>query len=292
MSEIVFQYYLGEITASKPLGEITLTRFLASIQYPKHKIKTTFDAIQKAQEVGDMAEKNRLKTSLYSFTPCVFVEGSRKYENIKNWTGIMALDFDKLPSTIYASEWKQELFDKNKWIIASWLSPSRYGVRAFVKIPVVHSVGEFKEHFHALQNLLSVYRGWDRAPQNCILPLFLSYDPDLLQRTDYTTWTGRYTQPVPPPIKQYIITDKSSSVEQVIASMINRITSNGHPQLRASAYSLGGYCGAGYIDVSYAINMIEKMIDGNAYLSQKASVYKKTANTMITKGMKQPLFLK
>jgi len=38
--------------------------------------------------------------------------------------------------------------------------------------------------------------------------------------------------------------------------------------------------------------MIEKMIDGNAYLSQKAPVYKKTAKEMILKGRTQPLYLK
>lgn len=292
MKPITFQYYPGEITASKPLGDITLDRFLSSTQYPKKKISDTFSAIQKAQEAGDMATKNTLKTSLYSFTPCVYVKDSRKYENIVNWTGLMALDFDKLPSVIYAKEWKNELFNENKWVISAWLSPSRYGVRALVKIPVVHSVGEFKEHFHALQNELSVYRGWDRAPQNCILPMFLSYDPELLRREDYSTWTGRYTPPVPPPIKQYIITDKSNQVKAIIESAINRIVSDGHPQLRAAAYSLGGYCGAGYIDSGFALQMLENMIDRNAYLSQKARVYKGTAKTMINKGMLQPLFLK
>ena len=291
MSEISFQYYPGEITASKPLGEISLDRFLSSTKYPKKKIADTFAAIQKAQEAGDMGLKNELKTGLFSFTPCVYVQGSRKYENIKNWTGLLALDFDKLPSTTYAKEWKQELFNKNKWVVASWLSPSRYGVRALVKIPVVHSVGEFKEHFHALQNELAVYRGWDRAPQNCILPMFLSYDPELLQRTDYTEWTKRYTPPIPPPITQYIITDKSNQVKGIIESMIDKIVDSGHPQLRAAAYLLGGYSGAGYIDSGFALQMLENMIDRNAYLSQKARVYKGTAATMIKKGMLQPVFL-
>ena len=32
-----------------------------------------------------MALKQQLKTKLYYFTPCVFIEGKRNYENIKNF---------------------------------------------------------------------------------------------------------------------------------------------------------------------------------------------------------------
>ena len=288
---MIFNYYPAKITSSTPLGEVTLDRFLSSIKYPKKKIIDVFDKIQKAEEAGDMATKNQLKTHLYSFTPCVYVKGSRKYDNIINFTGIMALDFDHL-ETEYAKEWKKAMFNEYKFIIAAWLSPSRHGVRAFVKIPICHSVEEFKEYFNALQYELSIYRGWDRACQNCILPLFLSYDYDLLERKDYTTWTNRYIPPAPPPIKQYVVSDKSSVVERIINTMISRITDNGHPQLRAAAYVCGGYVGGGYLHAGEAIQMIEKMIYGNSYLSQKPKVYIKTAHTMIAKGQSKPLFLK
>ena len=287
---MTFQYYPADIHASQPKGDITLSQFLSAIQYPKKKIADTFEKIRMAEEAGDMATKNALKTSLYSFTPCVYVKDSRKYDNITHWTGLMALDFDHLDAT-YAKEWKQAMFDEYKFVIAAWLSASQHGVRALVKIPAVHSVGEFKEYFAAIQNKLSIYRGWDRAPKNCILPMFMSYDPDLLQRTDYTEWTGRYVEPVRPPVKQYIVSDRAGSCERIIASLINKVVDNGHPQLRAAAYLMGGYVGAGYIDSGLAIQLMEKMVDGNAYLSQKASVYKGTVATMIKKGQLQPVFL-
>jgi hypothetical protein len=34
-----------------------------------------------------------------------------------------------------------------------------------------------------------------------------------------------------------------------------------------------------------------QMIDGNAYLSQKASIYKQTSKEMINKGINQPTYL-
>ena len=288
---MIFQFYPSRITASMPLGEITLTRFLASIKNPKTHILKIFEQIKIAEEQGDIGRKNKLKTSLYSFTPCVYVIGKRKYNNIKNFTGIMSLDFDHLEIE-YAKEWKQALFDEYKFIIAAWLSPSSHGVRAFAKIPIVQSVGEFKEYFNGLSNTLSVYRGWDSAPKNCILPLFLSYDFDLLSREDYTTWTERYSPPIAPPIKQYIIQDKTNNIEAIINSALSKITTAGHPILRATSYALGGYCSAGYIQKDYAIQMIEKMIEGHTYLSKKSETYNKTARTMIQKGMERPLYLK
>ena len=288
---MIFNFYPANITSSYPIGEITLERFLESIKSPKPHIVKIFEQIKIAEECGDMAEKNKLKTSLYSFTPCVYVKGSRKYNNIQNWTGLMCLDFDHLEIES-AKEFKQALFDEYKFIIATWLSPSRHGVIALVKIPVVHSVGEFKEYFNALERTLSIYKGWDHAPNNCILPLFLSYDYELLYREDATEWTERYVKPIPPPIKQYAVTDKTNNIEAIILSSINKITDAGHPILRATAYALGGYCSAGYIKKDYAITMIEKMIRSNSYLSKKPEVYIKTAIQMINKGESQPLYLK
>lgn len=291
LSMITFNYYAADITKSMPLGEVTLDRFLSTIKFPRKPTKEIFERIRAAEEAGDMKLKGELKTKLYSFTPCVFVEGSRKYDNIKHWTSLMVLDFDHLDAE-YAKRWKLALFNEYKCIIAAWLSASHHGVRALVKIPVVHNVAEFKELFHGIQLELEKYKGWDKAPQNCILPCFLSYDPEMLQRENATEWIGRYIAPVPPPVQQYIISDQSGSVERIIKSAIDKIVDNGHPQLRAAAYVLGGYVGGGNIDEAYAIQIIEQMIDGNAYLSQKASVYKGTARTMISKGKNQPLFVR
>ena len=288
----IFNYYPAEITASAPLGTLTLDRLLCAIKYPKKYIVDIFKKIRIAEEVGDMKLKNDLKIKLYSFTPCVLVNESRKYSEIKNWTGLLVLDFDHLPTVEYATEFKQELFKEYKFIIAAWTSPSKHGVKAFVKIPICYSVGEFKEFFNAIHNELSQYAGWDKSPQNCILPLFLSYDKDLLQREDYTEWTQKYIAPEPPPVHQYVVTDKTNVVEKIISTKIDRILINGHPQLRAIAFLLGGYVGGGCVDSGYALQMIKKMIDGNRYLSQKPATYKKTAATMIIKGMRKPLYLK
>jgi hypothetical protein len=237
-----------------------------------------------------MAKKQALKSKLYSFTPCVYVNGPRKYSNIQHWTGLLVLDFDHLASDV-AVEFKEYLFNEYKYIITAWLSASRHGVRALVKIPVCTSVDEFKQYYAGIERHLNCYNGFDTAPKNCILPMFISYDADILHRNDAQTWSTKHIEIVRPATKQYIIDDKTSTIERIIAKKINVIVDNGHPQLRAAAYLMGGYVGAGYIDQQHAIDAMQQMIDGNGYLSQKASIYKQTSKEMINKGTTQPTYL-
>jgi hypothetical protein len=126
---------------------------------------------------------------------------------------------------------------------------------------------------------------------NCILPMYLAHDEEILFRDNYTTWTKRKIPVVKPVLKQYIITDKTDIISSIVNSRLNTITDAGHPILRAAAYSLGGYVGAGYLEKEVAIAIIENAIESHIYLSQKAGDYKRTAKTMINKGELNPLYL-
>ena len=290
---IQFNYYDADIKKPKPLGSITIEQFIRAIRNPKDSIKSVFEKIKIAEITGDMAQKAFLKQSHYSFTPCIFIKGSRKYANIDYFTGLLVLDFDHLTEN-YASEFKYYLFQTYDFIIASWLSASKCGVRCLIKIPICSTVDEFKEYFNGLRHYhMGKYNGFDVAPQNCVLPLFLSYDPQILYRETAMEWSLKYTQTPNIPPRQHFKTDPchDTKVLNIIQSLINRIADNGHPQLRKAAYSLGGYTGAGLIDYQSSIDFIEKAIDENNYLSQKSATYKKTAKTMIIKGMQNPLYL-
>lgn len=291
MKDIIFPYYDADITHHTPLGYVSLAYMLNAIKHPKKDIKHIFEQIMIADENKDAKLKQELKTKLFSFNPCVLIEGKRKYDNIKSFTGIMMLDFDKMESVNYAEDFKQYLFNAYPYIIASWLSASKRGVRAVVKIPICKDKDEFKQYFGAIEIDLKIYKGFDPAPKNCVLPLFISYDPNLLLRDNATTFNKKFIPIERPVIKQYIVTDKSNVIESIILKRINTITDSGHTILRATAYLLGGFVGANYIDYNYSIQMINRMIDSHHYLSQKAYVYKKTALTMIKKGINNPTYL-
>lgn len=288
---IEFNYYPADIKKAEPLGVISLDYFINAIKNPKTHIIEIFNQIREAEQNKDQATKMALKSKLVSFTPCVLIDKKRNYENIISWTGLAVLDFDHLDSPEYAEEFKEYLFNQYKFIVAAWLSASRHGVRAFVKIPVCTSTNEFKSYFLALKEKLFKYKGFDIAPQNCVLPLFYSMDYKILYRFDASQFNQKFNPMTKPQVKQYIINDKTNLIEKIIFNKINIIVDNGHPQLRAAAYLLGGFVGARYINQEYAISMIHRMIETNSYLSQKASIYKKTAETMIKHGQYQPTYL-
>jgi hypothetical protein len=291
IQNINFQYYPAEITKCKPLGFISLVQFLKATKNPKEKTKQLFEKIQQAEQIGDAKTKAELKCKLYKFTPCVHIYKWRSLKNITQFTGLLVLDFDHLEKN-EAIKFKQVLFDSCSFIIACWLSPSKHGIKALVKIPICQTGDEFKSYFLAIENELGTLKGFDKTAKNCVQDLFLSYDADLLQRENATTWTNQYFEPkkemVHIPIQT---TDKTDVIVNIVVKKINEITITGHFILRAVSFALGGYVGAGYITESDAIYLIERCIDANAYLSKKASIYKKTAFTMIKNGITQPLLL-
>jgi len=293
----MFQYYPGDIRSTKPKGLITLDQMLQAIHYPKNNVKQICEEIKKAGESNDKAEKDRLKRQLYFFTPCALFDNKRSYANIVNFTGLLLLDFDKLERD-YAIEFKHALFDEYKFIIASWLSVSGHGVRAIVRIPQAKTTDEFKQYFEALKQEVGGYRGFDSAPKNPALPLFISHDPVLRRRNDAELWTKKYIPPQPVLTKVFYKHENySDKIEEITRKAIAKIYDNGHPQLRAMAFALGGYIQNGHISQQDAIELINSCIDQNFYLSRKtknssfsmADTYKKTALTMIIKGQEKGL---
>jgi len=290
-----FNYYGANIGEVVPLGEVSLDRFLNAIKQPKPKMKSILNAIREAAANNDENLKAELKKKLYFFTPAVKCT-YRNYENIVSFTGLAPLDFDKLPDYNYAAELKEHIFNEYPFIVASWFSASRKGIRALVNIPIVSSPDEYKQYYNALIQIFSKYKGFDKAPQNCVLPLFISDDEDLLYRDNAVTFVDRY---IPPPLAPKIqnITPYKDKRIQEVANVVNKsiakIVDYGHPPLRAIAYALGGYVGNGYLTEDEAEETIISAIESNPYLSQRAKIsgYIKTAKTMIEKGKQNPLEL-
>jgi hypothetical protein len=289
IQNITFQYYPPEITKCKPIDFVSLDSFLNSIRNPKEKTKKLFENIKEAEAKGDTKTKAELKCKLYKFTPCVHINQWKTLKNITQFTGLLVLDFDHLEID-YTLKFKQVLFDECSFIIACWLSPSKHGVKALVKIPICKTVEEFKSYFLAIEKKIGHLKGFDKTAKNCVLDLFLSYDTDLLFRNDATTWDKQYFEPIKEIVYREIQEEKTDVIVNIIVKNINKITVTGHEILRATSFALGGYVGAGYISQNDAVYLINRCIEQNAYLSKKADTYKKTADTMIKKGMMQPLY--
>lgn len=293
---IYFQYYPAYVNSTRPVGIISLEDFVKSIKSPSEKIKSIFEQIAQAETAGNMELKSQLKqNNLFYFTPCVLLDGKRKYDRIYQFNGVAVLDFDHIDN---APAFKEHVFNYFPFIICAFLSPSKKGVKFLVKIPVVSSTDEFKEYFYGLGQLFEMYRGWDGTPQNCVLPLFLSYDENILYRENAATWSkkGKTLNSFKESLLPTVTVDTTDEDKRIILEncqkAFEKIIDNGHPQVIATGVSLGGYVASGYLDKTEAEQFIFSLVQSNNYLRKGVDGYCKTAKTAIETGMRSQIILR
>ena len=295
-----FQYYPANIKKCKPLGFTTIEEFKILHKEPTITMIEVFSNIAEAETNKDMKLKAELKmNNLHYFTPCVYIKNWRNYDNITGFTGLLVLDFDHIEN---AENFKNHLFNEYPFIISTWLSPSKKGVKALVRIPVIQvqspiakSTDEFKEYFDAITDIMNLYDGFDEINKNPAQPLFQSYDSELLFRVDATIFSKRKSKtkfipkPSVPPFRTFDSNEKKEQIIRMVIRKMNEIVDNGHPQLLKIAFLLGGYVGGGYLSQNEAENLIHGLIEQHGYLSKGISGYKKTASACIEKGIEKPL---
>ncbi len=294
--DITFQVYRQPITNIFPKQFITLDQFLEYTRNPPHRIVNVFAQIAAAGATGNKELKAELKqTHLLYFTPCVEINQKRNYASIVRFTGLLVLDFDHIGN---AQEFKEYLFNQYPAIIAAWLSPSMRGVKALVQIPIVETVEAFKQYYFGIAAEMEQYNGFDPSGQNCVLPLFQSYDRDLLYRKAPDTWQVKGMKRndfTASPLVALPNIDHSDRDKQTIIRMINtgfaHVTDYGHPPLRSLCIAIGGYIASGYIDEYEAMQIINYEIETHPYLKKGISGYKKTAQWSIKTGQNKPLSL-
>lgn len=297
LDQIKFQYFPSNIWEAKPLGEVTLRQFLNSHKNPKENIVEVFNKIKEAARVGDLETKDRLKrNNLFSFTPSSILDGKgRSYDNVIGFNPILIVEFDKID---HAEELKKDLFKRLDCIVAAYISPSRRGVKFIVRIPTPKSIEEYKEYWCGLAYYLSRFEGFDPANYNLVLPLFLSYDKDILVNENAKEWTKKggkinsfkyNAEPIEAP--ENIEEGDTAEVISLITYLIDRIEDNGHNQVLSTALCLGGFTASGYLTVEEALDLIRERIESNDYLAKGVSGYKKTAETMFNRGLSSPMLL-
>jgi len=297
LDSTIFSYYPARIHITQPLGDITVRQFIEAQRNPKQSVKDIFNQIAQAEKDKNFQLKSELKTNnLFYFNPCIQTDGlGRSYSNIKSFTGILCLDFDHIDN---AEQFKHYLFEEFKSCICAYLSPSKRGVKALIRIPIAETVDDFKSYYYGISSKLECYEGYDASGQNASLPLFLSWDSDILWREDAEVWTqrGKKLGEFPTTVTDFespinVSDEDTEEVKVIIQRMIDKISDSGHFILRSASLLLGGFCGAGYISREEAEDFIYDLIESNGYLSQKSAGYKKTANQMIIKGINSPVTL-
>lgn len=301
MGVISFDYYPGFIKNTIRSGVVTLEQFIKGNRNPKDSIKAVFKEIERVTELGDLKTKNELKQNhLVFFTPTVETDGrGRSYKNIVKWNNIMTLDFDGLSKT-EAISLRAHLFNDFKSCICSWISPSGHGVKALFKLASApKDVDEFKAYGCGFGHTFEWYKGFDESSiTNPILPLFLSWDEDMLVRDfeEAEGWAVKgYKTTLFEPFEGELPSSDSFTQEEIdkvvnaVKFFINRIDGNGHPAV-CSASLL-----AGSLQMWYSValqDILEQTIRENSYLQKDVENYIKTSRQMFDKGLLNPQPLK
>jgi len=294
--DILIDYYPAKVWDTTLLGQVTLTRFLNSHKNPRPEILEVFKKIEKAAEEGNLKEKDYLKQNfLYYFTLSCSMRGKRNYDSIVSQNPIMICEFDKVE---HAEELKTVLFNRLSCCIAAYLSPSKKGVKLLIRIPTPKSISEYKQYYCGISYYLSKLTGYDSANYNISLPLFLSYDHNILIRpeNEVTEWTQRgekinafkaYDGEFEPP--EDINEEDREEVIRRVTKFVDAIDCDGHTRLLSISTVLGGWVGASYISFEDAQELIHELIANNSYLQKGIKNYQKTATTLMLRGMQSPL---
>ena len=294
LDEIKFPYYPSNVYETTPLGNVTLRQFIKGCSNPRPEIITLFEQIIAASEAGDLVLKNELKKKLYYFNPCVTTNGlGRSYTNITSFTGLVQIDFDGIE---HAEEFRDAFFKKVKSCVVAMVSPSGLGMKALLRIPVVETPDAYKEYFCGLGYYLSSYQGYDSAPFNPLLPLYLCYDPDLKYREDAVIseirgrkidafgTSGEDFKP-----NEEISTEMITDRKRMITASVNKISDNAHPKIVSLSTYVGGLIGGGYFGEEEIYAFMCDLIEENEYMQKDVKGYKKTCLTMLRKGQSSPV---
>lgn len=294
----VFSYYPANIETIKPIGKVKLYDYLFAIKNPKPAIVELFKQIEEASIVKDKKRKDELKSKLYYFLPCVETDGrGRSYENVTGFTGLMIADMDNLEPE-FAKELKEYLFYTYPFVIASFLSASKKGVKVLIKIPKVNSIEKFKALFYGLMSEWQYYKGMDFTPKNAVLANYLTYDKDLLYRTNAVEWVKEGIQ-----LDEFkvfegeieLIENPSEEdierIKQILTRMFASINDAGHYVVRSASLFAGGIIASGYMDYDEVKDFLFDLIDETPYLQTKTKTYKTTCVQMLNKGMLSPIKL-
>lgn len=296
--DTVFSYYPANIETIRPIGKVKLYDYLFAIKNPKDEIVQLFKQIEEASLAKDKKRKDELKSKLYYFLPCVETDGrGRSYENVTGFTGLMIADMDNLEPD-FAKELKEYLFYTYPFVIASFLSASKKGVKVLIKIPKVNSIEKFKALFYGLMSEWQYYSGMDFTPKNAVLANYLTYDKELLYRTNATEWTKEGIQldefkvfegeieTVENPSEEDV-----ERIKQILTRMFASINDAGHFVVRSASLFAGGIIASGYMGYDEVKDFIFDLIDETPYLQAKTKTYKTTCVQMLNKGMQSPIKL-
>lgn len=299
VSNIKFQFYPANIFSKSPLGEITLQQLVNSIKNPKEDIKKLFLEIEEAGKVGNKELKNQLKEKLFFFIPSAVTDGqARGYDNIVKFNPLAVVEYDNLVLD-EANYLKYKIFNEFPSCCASFLSPSKTGVKFIFHIREATSVEDYKSLYFGLVYFLEqIKEGVDLSNERITQPLFFSWDDQLLFRENPEIWTKRgakeNTLKYDADLDGYecdeeITKQEINFVWGRLKKMLDKVEDDGHNNLIKICSLAGGYVAGWGFPEEIMTNLIHTEIENHPYYRKGIEGYKKTATRFIKSGQRIPI---
>jgi len=164
----------------------TETPFFKEVSFILDRIKNgkSADLVKRIRKEKDKEKRNELKKLL----PAICFSGTfnkRADSALLDHSGIICLDFDGFKKQKELLEHKQR-FQKNKFVMSVFISPSGLGLKVLVKIPA--DLENHRKYFNSLQkDFDSEY--FDKTTKNVSRVCYESYDPLIYYNKNSLTWT-------------------------------------------------------------------------------------------------------
>jgi len=292
--DIRFQWYNNGIKTTTPGGEISLIEFVNATINPKESLLNAFKQIEDASLAGNKKLKDELKQQLLFFvTPSIKVNGRRNYESITEFLPFAVLEYDGIEN---ADVLRDYIFEKMESCIFAFLSPSKSGCKFIFHIETPISIDDYKQKYYGIAHYLDKFRKFDICNRNCVIPLFISYDPDAKFRENAVASKKRgfavgafdANKEIDFEIPENIDPKIEARVVDKINFLVDRISDNAHPAIVGISFLIGGWTAGNFCSQESAYDTLMEAIERNHYMSKGTSGYQLTAKQMFTKGLNHP----
>lgn len=187
---------------NQPVENKSLILILNDIR--KGKYRSEIEMLRNAILSGNHDEAEKLKKQLPAFTPSGTFEGGRKAHLLKNYSGFVHLDFDKLSEQQLSDTF--DLISKCPYTSGCFRSPGGKGLKVFVEVSTTaaHHDLAYKQVQDYYEQLTGIK--CDPKCKDITRLCFVSFDPDLyknLNSEKFIVKTGGNTLTEKQPVKNH-----------------------------------------------------------------------------------------
>jgi len=169
------------ISSITPYENKDLYKVLEIIKSDKLKNQIAKIRLEKTKK-----ERDKLKIKLLNATFCGKFT-TRGNNNLITHSGLACLDFDNCDEL----ENLKSIINKDKYTLASFISPSGNGLKALVKIPLVDNNDDYQDYYVELIKHYNQPKYTDEGTKDIARATFLSYDPNIYINSESETFTDK-----------------------------------------------------------------------------------------------------